>query len=274
MRNDFPGTHNQWLITQVQASRALALLTDQERASVLRYHFVRDAKMALGSALLKRHVISSLCDIHWSLAQFTRDAHTKPVFRLADDSEPLLFNVSHQAGLVALFAVHRPTPGLSIGVDVACPSERRTRDHEYIKKDGWPRYVDMHESVLSPSEVRRLKQLPFHDMDRKLAYFYTLWCFREAYVKMTGEALMAKWLAQLEFRYFAPPGETPPEGGDLEIWFQGEQLKDVDVRMEWFSNDYTVCTAVKAASENMRTEGPWILLDVDQVLESAETSNA
>ncbi|KAF7547713.1 hypothetical protein G7046_g8917 [Stylonectria norvegica] len=66
------------------ASRALDSLADEERASVLRYYHVRDAKLALGSALLKRYAISRYCGVPWSSATSVRDERTKPVFRMPD----------------------------------------------------------------------------------------------------------------------------------------------------------------------------------------------
>ncbi|QUC17905.1 uncharacterized protein UV8b_02146 [Ustilaginoidea virens] len=266
-----------------EAARAFALLTAEERASILKYHFVKDAKLALGSALLKRLAISSHCSVPWSSAQFVRDARTKPVFLLPDKSEPLVFNVSHQAGLVVLFAVHRPPPQLSVGVDVVCPSERRDRDHALVGQDGWTRFVEMHESVLAPGEAARLRALlplarddadDVGDVDGRLAYFYALWCLREGYVKMTGEALLAEWLGDLEMRNFRPPGG----GGQLEVWFRGERVEGLDVRLEWFLGDYMICTVVRGVGDDaealgVRQQG-WELLDVDAVVDAAERAAA
>ncbi|KAG6031842.1 hypothetical protein E4U41_007404 [Claviceps citrina] len=246
--------------------------------------------MALASALLKRHAITSSCpDLPWSAARFTRDARTKPVFRLPDGSEPLLFNVSHQAGLVCLVAVLAPPPpvvddhddttNLAVGVDVACPSERRARDHALVSADGWRSFVEMHDSVFSPGESARLGRLPFGDrgldLDRKLGYFYALWCLREAYVKMTGEALLAEWLRDLELRYFAPPGETGPEGRGLEIWFKGARVEHVHVRMDWYLDEYMICTAVRGNQHaGLDFGSDWTLLDIDELLAAAERANA
>ncbi|KAK2608471.1 hypothetical protein QQS21_003041 [Conoideocrella luteorostrata] len=259
-----------------EAARAFALLTPEERTSVLKYHFLRDAKLALASALLKRHAITSSCSIPWFSAQFTRNAQTKPVFRLPDDSEPLIFNLSHQAGLVAMFAVYKPPQELSIGVDIVCPSERRDRDHSFIIQDGWSKYVDMHDSVFSPTEALRLRELPFEDRDRKLAYFYALWCLREGYVKMTGEALLADWLTELDLRYYAPPGEVAPEGKGLEIWFRGREVDNVDMKMDWYLDDYMICTAVKGNRDNEQRldfDQQWTLLVMDELLDAAEVAN-
>lgn len=264
----------------------------------MKYYFVRDAKLALGSALLKRLVISSYCRVPWSEAQWTRDERTKPVFRLADGTQPLLFNVSHQAGLVALLAVHNPPapasapssststtssaaagrgdshqPLLQIGVDIVCAGERRDRDHKLIAEQGWPHYVDMHDSVFAPAEVSRLKDLPLSDIDRRLAYFYTLWCLREGYVKMTGEALLASWLCELDLRYYAPPGETGPEGRELEIWFRGKKVEDVEMKMERYEDEFMICTAVRrpdGLADDIDVSGPFEVLSMDAVLRDAE----
>ncbi|KAG6190655.1 hypothetical protein E4U10_004635 [Claviceps purpurea] len=241
--------------------------------------------MALASALLKRYAITSSCEyLPWSSAIYSRDQHTKPIFRLPDSSEPLLFNVSHQAGLVCLLGVSRPPEGVSIGVDIACPSERRDRDHALVveeEKDGWSGFVGMHESVFSEGEAKRLRGLgtgpaPL-DLDVRLAYFYALWCLREAYVKMTGEALLADWLGELEMRNFAPPGEAVTEGGDgpLEIWFRGARVEDVRARMQWYEDEFLICTAVRGDEQGVLDVGDeWTLLDIDEILDAAERANA
>uniref|UniRef100_L2GDN4 holo-[acyl-carrier-protein] synthase n=1 Tax=Colletotrichum fructicola (strain Nara gc5) TaxID=1213859 RepID=L2GDN4_COLFN len=158
------------------ASRALALLSADERKAVLKYYHVRDAKLSLGSHLLKRYAIT---------------------------------------GLVALFAVHgydAANGPVDVGVDIVCTSERRSRDHSMLRSEGWPRFVDVHADVLSPAEASFLKWQVLSaippglkpgasaedSMDFKLRCFYALWCLREAYVKMTGEALLAEWLRELQ----------------------------------------------------------------------------
>ncbi|PNY24140.1 L-aminoadipate-semialdehyde dehydrogenase-phosphopantetheinyl transferase [Tolypocladium capitatum] len=286
-RNLWPEANETWdLSTETwadpscpQASRALALLTPEERKDVLRFYHVKDAKLALGSSLLKRLAISTYCGVGWDAAAWTRDARTKPVFLLPDGSEPLLFNVSHQAGLVVLLAAHGAPPGTSIGVDVVCPPERRSRDHAVIAADGWPQFVDIHGEVFSTGEVARLKALPLAPLDRLLAYFYSLWCLREGYVKMSGEALLAPWLRELDLRYFAPPGEVPPEGRGFEIWFREKRVDDVDMRLEWLLDEYMVCTAVRwGKTYEAPVEGeddmgkPFTHLTMDQVLADAEAA--
>lgn len=252
----------------------MSLLTTEEESSVLRYYHVRDAKLALGSVLLKRYAISRFCGVPWDEAVSTRDERTKPIFLTPDGKQPLLFNVSHQAGLVVLLAVHNPPVGLAIGVDVVCPNERRARDHENITTDGWPRFVDMHADVLSAAEVRALKDLPLsRPPDRPLRYFYTLWCLREAYVKMTGEALLASWLGELEMRRFAPPEEM--QGREQEVWFKGMKVEDVEVKLQNLLDEYMIATVVRRDG-NKGVEvsvGGFIDLKLEEILEFGENAS-
>ncbi|KAK5991031.1 4'-phosphopantetheinyl transferase NpgA [Cladobotryum mycophilum] len=261
------------------ASRAMSLLSPSEQSAVLRYYFVKDAKLSLGSSLLKRLAICRFCRVPWADATSTRDERTKPVFLMpADGSEPLLFNISHQAGVVVLFAVHLPPPGLAIGVDIVCVGERRERDHQIIKQEGWAHFLAIHDEVLCPREVQRLRYLPIKDVDKLLEYFYALWCLREAYVKMTGEALLAAWLPELEMKYYSPPGEAPPEGADkyLEVWFKGAKVTDVEVKLEReLDDEYMISTVTRKGTDGRGVEvGKFEVLDLESLLDEAEELKA
>ncbi|KAH6894115.1 hypothetical protein B0T10DRAFT_238742 [Thelonectria olida] len=258
-------------LTTVAAS-ALNLLTDVEQANVLRYYHVRDAKLALGSVLLKRYAIARFCDVSWADASPVRDERTKPVFRTADGREPLLFNVSHQAGLVVFIALHNPPPGAQVGVDVVCPAERRDRDRDTLAAQGWAHFVDVHADVFSDGDVAALKRIVAgstdEGRDRALRYFYALWCLREAYVKMTGEALLAAWLGQLEMPGFAPPEDkTTPQ----EVWLNGQKLDDVNLDLKPLLDDYMVSTAVRAQGEEIKL-GDFTGLDIEEAVAYGENA--
>ncbi|KAJ9155350.1 Phosphopantetheinyl transferase [Pleurostoma richardsiae] len=283
---------------ETAAHRALSLLTDEERAGVLKYYHVRDAKMALGSHLLKRLVISKYAGVPWRDVHLTRNARGKPIFTLADGTEPVSFNVSHQAGLVALVALaavagYPPGP-VDVGVDVVCTDERRARDHKMIAEEGWPAFVDMHADVFAPSEAGYLKYQILaavpglrrgagleEVVDFKLRCFYTLWCLREAYVKMTGEALLAEWLSALEFRNFRPPlpaAAAAPGGEEAvtahEIYFRGQRVDDANVCLRSLGPDFMTCTAVRTPEkkeDGLGFElGPFEMMPMDELLDFAE----
>ena len=291
-------------------------MTDTEQAGVLRYFHVRDAKMALGSALLKHYAVSRLAGVPWPETVITRDKRTKPVWRdPKTGATPVAFNVSHQAGIVALVAVanYNTNPSnpadaeaVQVGVDVVCTSERRDRDHQLVREDGWGRYVDMHADVFAEREASYLKYQVLSAvpglcppgatqeqvLDGKLRAFYALWAMREAYVKLTGEALLAEWLGQLEFRNFRPPKPTPAwdvpahddeeEGEDaqvirnIEIRFLGRKLDDINMCLRSMGPDYMICTAVRTPEDKEAglgwNLGPYEILALEDVLSFAEST--
>ena len=170
---------------------------------MLKYFFPADASMSLLSHLLKRLVISKSTGIPFSQVVVSRDEeHGKPCYA----APPVLgksvsFNVSHQAGMVVLLAI--PHQGdkeeFDVGVDVVCPNERGELDRilrEQNRRQAFDDFVEMHSEVFSPHEISALK-LPSgceaegwleEEIIHRLRQFYALWCLREAYVKMTGDA--------------------------------------------------------------------------------------
>ncbi|KAK2075390.1 hypothetical protein P8C59_009519 [Phyllachora maydis] len=306
----------------MHAFRALSLIPAADRAAVLRYLHVADAKMSLGSHLLKRHAISTLGHVPWDAATASRHTPTsKPVF--VGGPSPVAFNVSHQAGLVALVAVagyrgdgeaggDDDDDAVEVGVDLVCASERRARDLDMIHESGWPSFVDMYADVFGRGEAAYLKYQvlvpdaaaaaarggmpppgpgasPEAQTDYKLRCFYTLWNLREAWIKMTGEALLAKWLGDLEFRRFRPPGPACTSGangleeGEIitehEIYFQGRRVDgEASVRQRALGTDYMVTTAVRTPGRKQDALGwqldSFTILHLDDVLERAERSQA
>lgn len=245
--------------------------------------------MSLVSHLLKHWAVARYGaggggGVPWAETRITRDARTKPVYVDSAGRQPVAFNVSHQAGLVALVAAYGyeyaggegggEEPPVDVGIDVVCTSERRERDHRMVRAEGWPSFVEMHAEVFGLREADYLKGggdfvLPTtattttndQIVDSKLRHFYTLWCLREAYVKMTGEALLAPWLKDLNFMHFKAPapgkaedssgsGAVPPAGEDEavtthEVLFQGKEVDDANVCIRSLGPDYMVCTAVR-----------------------------
>lgn len=259
--------------------------------------------MVLGSQLLKHYLIARFCGVPWREIRLTRDAHKKPIYRdPATGRLPIAFNVSHQAGLVALVAVHGYDRGqVDVGVDVVCTSERRERDVKTVETEGWPSFVDVYADVFARSEVNYLKYQILSTVpgaprgpgttqeqlvDFKLRCFYTIWCLREAYVKMTAEALVADWLGALEFRNFVPPAPTPrfdvpaeEDGpqvvGDHDIYFRGRKVDDANVCLRALGPDYIFATAVRTApnkDDGMAFGlGPFEMLNIDNILDFAES---
>lgn len=261
--------------------------------------------MSLASHLLKHYAISKLCSVPWAETKITRNAKTKPVYvDPATGGTPIDFNVSHQAGLVALVAAHGFGGGgggdVDVGCDVVCVDEREDRDRAMMAREGWPAFVDMHADVLAPGEVSYLKYQILSAIPGaiapgatqadiagfKLRCFYTLWCLREAYVKMTGEALLAPWLKVLEFRGFRPPRPAPDmgrardDGEDVvrgfDMWFEGSKVKDANVCLRSVGPNYMTCSAIRTPRQKevgLGVDlGAYEVLELDEILAHAEAS--
>jgi 4'-phosphopantetheinyl transferase len=269
---------------------------------VLKYYFVRDAKMSLASQLLKHYVVSKTTGLPWAATGLARGINQKPIFLAADGvSQPVHFNVSHQAGIVAVAAVSGYAGAgdgrADVGVDVVCVSERRDRDHQLIRTQGWAAFVDMHADVFGRAETTDLKRAllgaaPASEparVDAALRRFYALWCLREAYVKMTGEALLASWLHDLEFQGFR--ATEPATAAALvqraddpaatvirsnEVLLHGQKVDDANICLRSLGQDYMTATAVRTPARKQDALGwelgPFETIDLDRILRHAQSA--
>lgn len=260
--------------------------------------------MSLASQLLKHLVIHELGSVPWALSTVSRDGNGKPCFYASNGvGKTLEFNVSHQAGLVPLIACASPDvevgidvvcvnergdnstirkDGLFTWIDMHADVFSRQEVH-YMKYDtenlSLPVQIDMGgkaqdaiancqrrgEPALWTTRSSALQELDA-DMiiEAKLRRFYAFWCLREAYIKMTGEALLAPWLQDLEFRKFKVPaanakaalddsdlllGETTTE---FEIYFKGEHVENVTMELRALGRNYMVGTAARNKDGKVR----------------------
>lgn len=242
------------------------------------------------------------------------------------------FNVSHQAGIVSLIAVVGvgEKDKVEVGTDVVCWNERLVQDYAHIEKEGFFEWVDIHRDVFAESEISYMKLAPVefglnlagfgkdavsrcqrrHEtvaltergspivvesnfiIDLKLRRFYANWCLREAYVKMTGEALLAPWLKELEISDVKAPvakkttsnlhlssAGASLEDGEIErdftIHFQGKPVTNVKMELVALGEDYMVGGAVRPAAKlgewGLRL-GKWEHLDLERdILAFAES---
>lgn len=255
-------TKQQWSTTQ-DAKNACCLLPPDEKEKVLRYHFASDAKLCLGSCLLKRKAISDVCQIPWSKVTIGQDKNRKPCHTLqSSGGESLEFNVSHHGSLVAL--VGCSGKGMSLGVDIV--KMDFGRDFGMVMKEGFRSWASTYSEVFSDREMAAIVQyapmMEPRDVQEEiratLRNFYAHWSLREAYLKMTGEALLAKWLKELEFRNVQVPSSVERSsngGGDwgqscktAETWFRGKQLTEITLEIQAYQDDYMIATAASSAN--------------------------
>lgn len=255
-------------------AEALSLLPPAERAKVVRFYHPRDAKLSLGSSLLKRRAITHACQVVWDDAIISYDHNHKPCYKPADPKElNVEFNVSHHGTLVSL--VGFAGSAVKLGTDIV--QVNWEKDYPTIQRDGFRAWVNIYEAVFSNREVTDIiAYTPTLSeaqdaMKAKLRRFYAHWCLREAYIKMTGEALLAPWLKDLEFRNVQVPppvaftGQEDRSGGwghictEYDIWFKGKKVIDVKMELQAFGKDYMIATAV---SETNVSLSPFKQLDI------------
>ncbi|KAL1988442.1 hypothetical protein VTN96DRAFT_9497 [Rasamsonia emersonii] len=159
-----------------------------------------------------------------------------------------------------------PIPSIpQVGIDITCVNEpsRRRRDSITTEK-ALAEFVDIFAEIFSPRELSTIKQIPLDSrsspeklqeaIKSRVRLFYAYWALKEAYIKMTGEALLAPWLRELEFtNVVAPepvsstssssPWSKPYKG--VQTWLYGKRVDDVRIELAAFETDYLVATAAR-----------------------------
>ncbi|KAI9716376.1 MAG: hypothetical protein M1828_000365 [Chrysothrix sp. TS-e1954] len=243
------------------ARESLVHLSEEERQRARAFYFLKDAKLSVGASLLKRlFIVLNTAASSWSDVVFARrgdSRHGKPCYAATNtDHVKLDFNVSHQAGLVALAGCL--DPGDEIGVDIVCVDERD--NSRMIQREGFEAFVNMHREVFSDADLRQIMkpiqgsnaQSTSTDEDAGLRKFYAFWCIKEAYVKMVGEGLLDPWIRDVELRNVTVPlvAQSKSEGNihvesvpSIEVWVHGRQLRDVHIWLQAFEGNYMIATA-------------------------------
>lgn len=179
-------------------------------------------------------------------------------------------NISHHGSLVVLIASIMPNPGQylqssslrphRVGIDVT--KIDLARDTAAVQREGsFAAWVNIYGDVFHPSELRTLTSLPDSlPLEDRLRRFYTSWALREAYVKMTGEALIATWLKELEFREVSAPAKGVHGGWSegqkgVEVWVKGERVSKVEVEIHGWGEEYVVACVVEGWEKE---GGEWV----------------
>ncbi|KGO73816.1 4'-phosphopantetheinyl transferase [Penicillium italicum] len=267
----------------------LQTLTLSDQTAVKKYYQTSDRRLSLASQLLKYYYVHQATGTPWNKVEIQRTP--MPENRPFYDSS-LDFNVSHQAGLT-LFAGTRAASAYStggpqglprVGIDVACvdePSRRRANRPPKTLAD-LATFAAVFTDVLSPRELATIKNPyatlklarelglsnsdPRKDNEEVLAaygirLFYSIWALKEAYLKMTGDGLLATWIKELEFTNVIPPEPVQELGSngrllteslvqnwgrpysDIKISLRGVPNYSVRVQLIGFESDYIVATA-------------------------------
>ncbi|KAL3477377.1 hypothetical protein BJX99DRAFT_226469 [Aspergillus californicus] len=260
----------------------LSSLTEADQTSVQKYYHTKDKHMSLASNLLKYFFIHQTCRVPWSSIVISRtpDPHRRPCYipNASSDTQntqkgetppKIEFNVSHQASMVAIVGTVIPPAGTEgantklsipeVGVDITCVNERQSPSVERRTLASLHSYIDIFSEVFSASEIMAMKTLdgvpPGLDEERRIDYgyrlFYTYWALKEAYIKMTGEALLAPWLRELEFSDVVAPAAERGDGvfGEpyrgIRTTLHRKLVEDVRIEVVALEKDYLMATAAR-----------------------------
>jgi 4'-phosphopantetheinyl transferase len=100
-------------------------------------------------------------------------------------------------------------------------------------------------------------------LDAKLRRFYTYFCYKEAYIKLSGEALLAPWLKQLEFFNVRSPKPGVPARcsthgvwgevvDDVSVHMHGRQVQDVQMKIQGFEENFMISTAIQGEIQGLK----------------------
>ena len=216
--------------TDEAVQAALNRLSQDEKVKVLRFHFTSDAKMSLVSCLLKRRAITQICEVPWQDANVTLDSNKKPYFVPKGEAtgKTIALNVSHHGGLVALAAC--PGSATKLGIDIVSMSQV---DIATVARQGFETWVRIFEAIFSDRELNDIVTFvppescdPQAEIAARLRHFYLHWAMKEAYMKMTGEGLVASWVKHLEFLNVRTPRHAKEMNLESEY---GEAICDVEI---------------------------------------------
>jgi 4'-phosphopantetheinyl transferase len=146
-----------------------SLLTDEERAQELRFHFARDRRRYLLTRALIRTVLSGYSGVEPRQWRFATNEYGRPHVAAPDALGTLSFNLAHTAGLIVCAC----TNAGAIGVDV-----------EHIERDNAP--LDIADRYFSAAEVSELRASPPEQRAERFFYYWTL---KESYIKAIGTGL-------------------------------------------------------------------------------------
>lgn len=253
---------------------ALNRFPQDEKAKILRFHFTSDAKMSLASCLLKRKAITQICEVPWHEANVTLDNNKKPYFVPGGEKsgKTIALNVSHHGGLVAVAAC--PGSTTKLGIDIVSMSQANVAT---VARQGFETWVRTFEAVFSDRELNDIVNFvppescdPQAEIAAKLRHFYLHWALKEAYVKMTGEGLVAPWVKDLEFLNVRTPqhanelnleSEYGEAIGDVEIYLYSKRVHDVKLEVQAFRDGFLVV----AASDRSINFLPYTFLGFEEI---------
>ena len=201
--------------------RYRALLSDDERERLDRYHFPKDRHIGLLTRAMVRCLLSRYCDVAPSRWRFRTNRYGRPEIATPERARSLRFNVAHTTGMVVILI----SRNREVGVDV----------------EGLPYLgpcLEIADRFFSPAEVTALRALP---APKQPSRFIEHWVLKESFIKARGMGLSLP-LADFSF------GITGRLDEDIEIRFDSSLEDDPErwqFSLEALGDKHVVATAIE-----------------------------
>jgi len=162
----------------------------EERQRISRFHFKKDAKLALAGRTLLQHAASTALNQPFGMILFGRTAEGKPYVKGPDDGRHVMpwynLNLSHHGS----WAVVAAEESCLVGTDVmTVKPQRMGEDAETFLND----FVD----CLTGHEWNQIRKVG-RDSNALLFAFFVFWALKESYIKAVGIGLGLS-LTRIEF---------------------------------------------------------------------------
>ena len=153
-----------------ESPHLLTLLSEEERAKSICFHFADDRLRYIVTRAMLRTVLSRYANVAPEEWTFEQNAYGRPSIHthLSERSGDLNFNLSHTRGLIALGGCR----GFSVGVDV-----------EHLERQP---ALAVAERFFSPKEAAELAALAPELQARR---FFEYWTLKESYIKAHGKGI-------------------------------------------------------------------------------------
>lgn len=255
-----------WSPTLTQLTQAVAVIQPEERARLIKFHFINDFLSSLVGRLLMRKYVSQCTQLPYEKVKFARDTRGKPYW-LREDNEDntngtqLSFNVSHQGNWVILAGVVNNSSSTNmedfgIGCDVMKLEYSGGRDLKEF-------FRIMHRKF-AETEWRYIVQ-PHFNQQQQLKAFMRHWCLKESYVKELGVGITVD-LEKIAFTVNAKEDltlDTQP--------LSGTTLKCNDLPMhQWYFEEHLLhpkyCAAIAFRNFKPETIEKFEFLNINDLL--------
>ncbi|KAG0125056.1 hypothetical protein HOY82DRAFT_509950 [Tuber indicum] len=257
--------------TSEEFTEALNLLSPATQARVTKYHFTADRKLALGSQLLQRLVISEIHSGGKPSASIP-DLSSIPIVKDEKSGRPFYspppategqiwelkdYNVSHHNSrnpslpcLVILVArVAPPSTGRRrVGADIVPDAYNRSESAQMFL-EGF-----RSSGVFTDYEIGVIFS-PLRN-DEKVKMLYLHWALKEAYVKAVGTGLVTNLLA-IEFRGVNLHDTEDGTYEGVEVYIDGEKRPEWKLEVGRLSRGHYFAVAIDGGDGGEEDPGEW-----------------